>query len=81
MVAIPELVILTRDGCPNTGIMRERLVAALHSLGRATTFRVIDIGALPESDVRGGYGTPTILYDGEDLFGLPQPSLPHAAPT
>ncbi len=78
---IPELVILTRDGCPNTSIMRERLDAALQSLGWATTFRVVDIGDLPESDPRGRYGTPTVLCGGEDLFGLPEPSVPTAAPT
>ncbi len=78
---IPELLILTREGCPNTGTMRDRLEAALQSLGLATAFRVIDIGNLPDSDPRCGYGTPTILYGGEDLFRLPQPSVPHAAPT
>ncbi len=80
-MAIPELVILTRDGCPNTGIMQDRLETALQSLGWTTTFRVIDIGDLPDSDPRGGYGTPTILCDGEDLFGLSRPSVPHAPPT
>lgn len=80
-MAIPELVILTREGCPHTGIMRERLDAALQSLGWTTTFRVVDIGDLPEADPRGGYGSPTILCHGEDLFGLPRPSVPHPAPT
>lgn len=80
-MAIPELVLLTRDGCPNTDVMRQRLEAALQSLGWTTTLRMIDIGHLPDSDPRGGYGTPTILSDGEDLFGLPRPSLPYAPPT
>lgn len=81
IVTIPELEILTREGCPNTGLMRERLSAALQSLGWATTCRVIDIGDLPESDPRGGYGTPTVLCDGDDLFGLPRPPAGHATPS
>ncbi len=80
-MVIPELVILTHEGCSNTGIVRERLDAALQVLWWATTFRVMDVGNLPESDARGGYGTPTILWGGEDLFGLPEPPIPHAAPT
>ncbi len=39
-VPIPELVILTRDGFPNTRIMRERLGIALQSLGWATSFKI-----------------------------------------
>jgi hypothetical protein len=34
---------------------------------------VIDVSALPPNDIRTGYGTPTILIDGRDLFGHPEP--------
>ncbi|MCI0677340.1 MAG: hypothetical protein L0Y42_16390, partial [Phycisphaerales bacterium] len=31
---------------------------------------------LPENDIRRGYPTPTILVNGRDLFGLPEPTGP-----
>ena len=41
----------------------------------------MDADTLKPSDPRGGYGTPTVLYDGRDLFDMPEPSVPHPAPT
>ena len=75
------LVFLTRDDCVNTGTMRMRLDEALDRLGSAKDYRVIDADTLPDSDPRGGYGTPTVLYANRDLFGMPEPSVPHPAPT
>jgi hypothetical protein len=74
-------VLLTREGCSNTGIMKSRLAAALRSLQWPADYRVIDLDDLPQSDPMRGYGTPTILYDGRDLFGLPEPTLPDGPPT
>lgn len=76
-----ELVFVTRDGCANTAIMRAHLDDALRSLGRAADYRVIDVATLPESDARGGYGTPTVLHGGQDLFGMPVPPLSHPPAT
>lgn len=74
------LVFLTRDGCVNTTTMRERLDQALGRLKIATEYAVVDVETLPEADIRRGYGTPTVLYAGRDLFGMPEPTSP-AAPT
>ena len=76
-----ELVFLTRNGCVNTTVMRAGLDEALHALGLPTDYQLIDADTLPESDPRGGYGTPTVLYSGRDLFGMSEPTLPHPAPT
>ena len=74
-----DLVFLTRDGCVNTTTMRARLDAALSSLGLPTDYQFIDADALPTTDARAGYGTPTVLYRGRDLFGLAEPPVPHSA--
>jgi hypothetical protein len=76
-----ELVFLTRDGCVQTTVMRANLDDALRALGRSTDYQVIDASALPETDARGGYGTPTVLVRGVDLFDMPVPPLPHPPPT
>lgn len=76
-----DLVFLTRDGCVNTTTMRANLDEALRSLGLSTDYQVIDLGTLDDSDPRGGYGPPTVLYKSRDLFGLPEPAPPHPAAT
>ena len=55
------------EGCPNTPELRSRLVEADSNL------EIIDVNlmSLNEGDPRLGWGAPTILVDGEDLFGLP----------
>lgn len=62
--------------CPNTPEMRENLRAALKSVGGGLTFRDVNQEALPESDIRRGWPTPTVLVNGADLFGLAPPSAP-----
>jgi hypothetical protein len=76
-----ELVLLTRGGCANTDEMREHLVAALESLDQPKVYGVIDLDALSLSDPRRGYGTPTILRGGKDLFGHSEPIAPFDPPT
>ena len=62
--------------CPNTPAMREKLSAALKSVGGGLTFRDVNQEALPESDIRRGWPTPTVLVNGADLFGMAPPSAP-----
>ena len=69
-----DLVFLTRDGCANTTIMRENLDAALRAMGRSAGYTVIDLDKAAAGDVRGGFGTPTVLYQGRDLFGMSIPA-------
>jgi hypothetical protein len=76
-----DLVFLTRDGCVNTVTMRTSLDEALQALGRPTDYRVIDADTLEDSDPRGGYGTPTVLYSGRDLVEMAAPPVPHPSPT
>ncbi|MDP7006010.1 MAG: hypothetical protein QF718_07360 [Phycisphaerales bacterium] len=54
------------DGCPNTPELRKRLVAS------DPTLQIIDVDlmSLSSNDTRLGWGAPTILIDGKDLFGL-----------
>jgi hypothetical protein len=61
--------------------MRANLDEALRAIGHPITYAVIDADTLPESDPRGGYGTPTVLVAGVDLFGMPAPPFPHSPPT
>ena len=69
-----ELVFLTRDGCANTSSMRANLDAALRAMGRSADYTVIDLDQAAAGDVRVGYGTPTVLYQGRDLFGMSIPA-------
>ena len=77
----PPLVLLTRDGCANTAVLRPRVEAALQKMAAPPDFEVVSLDSLPEADVRRGYPTPTLLYEGRDMFGLPTPEPPLPAPT
>jgi hypothetical protein len=79
--SMSNLVFLTRDGCVNTVTMRTNLDDALKRLGWSNDYQFIDADTLKESDPRGGYGTPTVLYENRDLFEMPEPSVPHPQPT
>ena len=64
------LELLVFDGCPNSPKMAANLTAALKTLGLPKTFKTVDLRKLPKHDPRLGYGAPTILLNGADLFGL-----------
>jgi hypothetical protein len=55
------------DGCPNTPELRKRLVEAVPNV----VIVDVDLMALPNGDARLGWGAPTILFEGKDLFGIP----------
>ena len=76
-----DLTFLTRDGCVNTPEMRNSLDDALKALGWPTDYQYINIGKLPKTDPRTGYSTPTILWKGRDIFGLPVPTPPFPEPS
>ena len=76
-----DLVFLTREGCVNTVTMRANLDVVLKTLGFSNDYQVIDADTLASSDPRGGYGTPTVLQRGEDLFGMEEPPIPHPPAT
>jgi len=64
------------DGCPNTPPVIKATEAAVRSLGDDWALVRVDLKSLPEDDLRRGYGSPTILYQGRDLFGEPAPVSP-----
>ena len=77
-----------RSGVPDapglllTDQMRANLDAALTQMGNARpAYRVVDLASFPANDPRRGYPTPTILYEGRDLFGMPTPVPPFPDPT
>ncbi len=79
--SMKNLVFLTRDGCVNTETMRANLDDALTVLGWSKDYQFVDADTLEASDPRGGYGTPTVLDASGDLFGMPEPPVPHPEPT
>ena len=76
-----DVVFITRDGCVNTPDMFNNLDDALRSLNLALDYQVVNLGTLPKSDPRTGYPTPTVLYRGRDVFGMPEPTPPFPEPT
>ena len=71
----PTIELLGFPDCPNTPVMRANLAAALASIGLGWTFQETNQEQLPESDIRRGYPTPTVLLGGRDVFGLPVPTV------
>lgn len=78
---LKNLVFLTRQGCVNTTTMRENLEDALKAMALPNDYQFIDADTLSEPDPRRGYGTPTVLYEGRDLFGMSEPPVPTPPPT
>jgi len=76
-----DLVFLTREGCVNTVTMRANLDEALKALALPNDYQFIDADTLASSDPRGGYGTPTVLHQGQDLFGMEEAPIPHPPAT
>jgi hypothetical protein len=65
-----DLVLLTREGCVNTTTIRANLDHALQAMGQPTDYAVINADTLTTTDTRRGYRTPTVLYVGQDIFGI-----------
>ena len=75
---IPEVVFLTREGCPSSPAVYKSLKAVLTERGMTEDPVTVDLGTLAKDDIITGYGTPTILVGGVDLFGrkTPKPATP-----
>ncbi|MGH1364208.1 MAG: hypothetical protein ACRBF0_11660 [Calditrichia bacterium] len=74
-----KICFLTRSNCSNSQTMYEHLIDAIKELRLPQQVEIIDVGELPAHDCRTGYGTPTILLNSTDLFGVSRPAP--AAPT
>jgi len=63
------------DGCPLTPELWNALQTALRQLKAEFTIDPLDVNELSEKhDIRAGYGSPTILVNGKDLFDAPVPT-------
>ena len=81
LVTPADFALLTRSGCVYTAELRGNFDQALRASGLSTDYQFIDLDTLPKSDVRRGYPTPTLLFKGHDIFGLPVPVPPLPEPT
>lgn len=77
----PPIQFLTRDGCVQTDRMRANLDAALKRVSWPTSYAITDADTLDAKDPKRGYGTPTVLLNGIDLFGMPTPEAGEHSPT
>lgn len=63
-----------KDGCPNTPKMWHALQKAMQELRWSVPVDSLDVTNLSEvKDLRAGYGAPTILVNGKDLFDASLP--------
>jgi hypothetical protein len=66
---------LQMEGCPHAPSMLQSLHGAIGSLNLRVDLRLLDIEELSLAcDNRSGYGSPTILVEGRDLFGAHVPA-------
>ncbi len=69
-----EIEFISFQDCPNSPAMLQSLREALNALGLKDRILRVDLYQLAAArDLRAGYGSPTILVNGKDLFGAPIP--------
>jgi hypothetical protein len=71
-----EVQLVGYPDCPNMPAMRRSLRGALAELGGGLMFREVDQNALEAEDARRCWPSPTVLVNGQDLFGMDRPSGP-----
>lgn len=67
----PKIQLLVFDGCPLADAARRSLQQALREIG-LDRYEEIDLLAEETAADMRGWGSPTILIDGEDLTGAPK---------
>ena len=75
-VFVNDLVFLARSNCPYVLDLMSNLNDALSVLHCRADYDFIDVDALPGTDARRGYPSPTVLWKGKDIFGVPAPTPP-----
>ena len=71
----PRLELLSFPGCPTAEVLRANLAEATAQLGLVTCrIEPVNLAELEAGDPRRGWGSPTILVDGVDLFGKSRPA-------
>jgi hypothetical protein len=69
-----KIEFLGMDGCPNRSEMLASLQSAIKELHWDQTINKLDLIELSKKQgKRAGFGSPTILVNGKDLFDLPFP--------
>ncbi len=77
--ASPRVVLQYFEGCPGWETAAERLREALRLAGMGKLEIQLQKVATPEEAARVGFGgSPTILFDGVDLFADTSPSVGYA---
>ena len=75
----PKIEFLTRSSCQNSPTLAAELNIAFEQLTWDVVPVMVDLDQLKKDDPLTGYGSPTILVGGLDLFGMPRPGP--SAPT
>ena len=68
---LPQLELLTFEGCPNSPQMRKNVREAIAELDWDVTLIETRLTSLAPNDDRLRYGAPTLLVDGVDLLRQP----------
>ena len=76
-----SIEMLTREGCINSPVMLRHLRKAIRVTDARGGLKIVDQGALLADDPRRGYATPTVLINGTDPFGQPEPVAPFPPPS
>ena len=74
LISNMKLQFLSMQNCPNVSPMWDSLQSAMKELQLNQPIEQLDLNTLSEKqDKRAGYGSPTILINGKDLFDSPFP--------
>ena len=76
-----SIEMLTREGCINSPVMLRHLRKAIGMTDARNDLKIVDQSVLLADDPRRGYATPTVLINGVDPFGQPEPVLPFPPPS
>jgi hypothetical protein len=74
---VERVELLAFPGCPHADVLRKNVVAALAELGIKTVVTETNLESLPREDPRRGFGSPTVLVNGQDLFDAKPESSGH----
>ncbi|MFD8208718.1 hypothetical protein ACFV2S_20280 [Streptomyces sp. NPDC059695] len=68
-MSAPRITVLTVPGCPHAPLVRDRITVAL--AGRVAEVELVEVREAAEAARWGMAGSPTVLVDGVDPFGVP----------
>lgn len=66
---MPKVELLHDDECPNVALARRNLHQAFIMAGLAPNWLEQPLGATDAAERTRGYGSPTVLVDGDDVAG------------